>query len=124
MKRHPYYLLIVLTCLMGQAGWSQEESPSALKVKTSDGNRFRGIVLEETDSIYRLQTIDYDTLVIPKSGVKRTTAISVPLKRYPPEESPAFSRHLFGASGYGPRAGEAHLINSLLIFNHISYGFT
>jgi hypothetical protein len=118
-------ILATLFSISFLSAYSQNTGDTLVyRVETIDGNEFIGRIVFEDEEKIILNTTTFGELSIPRSSVKRLSAIK-------PEriiegvhwfENPQASRYFWAPNGYGLKAGEGYYQNIYVFYNQFSYG--
>jgi hypothetical protein len=123
-----FFLAICLAFLVAPFGVSAQETPasdSLWVVEMSDGNTYTGTITDEGGPTFRIRT-SVGELTLQRAQVRRMSrmpAVQLREGQFWPENVHA-TRHFWGPSGYGLRAGEGYYQNTWIFLNQVSYGFT
>jgi len=99
------------------------------QVNTKDGNQFIGHIVSETADTVSLKTTNLGVLKISRIDISSMEIIpenqttSDKTNPYWPRNHHS-TRHFFGPNAYTLKKGEGYYQNTLVLLNHVSYGFT
>lgn len=105
---------------------AQTQDSLLVAIETIDDNEYIGTIVEQTDEVITLQTINLGRLSLQKSAIKNIKAVkkgSIVNGQYW-FDNPHPTRYFWGPSGYGLKRGEGYYQNIWVTFNQVSYGFT
>lgn len=106
---------------------AQETTDSVLvKIETMDGNEFVGTILEENDSLIRLNAIEFGELTLRRNFIKDIRVLERPKivgdRLWLPQ--PQSARYFWAPNGYGLKRGEVYYQNVWVFYNQFSAGVT
>jgi hypothetical protein len=118
------YALPVL-CLCCSSLFAQEEKVQ-VRIETTDGNEYIGVIVEEANDRVVLQTESVGTLTIKKVDIKtREIVIAEKIKEGKYWfDNPQSTRYFWSPNGYGLKKGEGYYQNVWVLFNQVSVGVT
>jgi hypothetical protein len=97
-----------------------------VKVETRDGNEFVGTILEDNDSLVRLNATGFRELIIRKDYIKEIKVLKrtklVEGRYWLPQ--PQSARYFWAPNGYGLKRGEVYYQNVWVFYNQFSAGVT
>ncbi len=104
----------------------EEYIGSNMIIRTSDGNSYKGKILESRVDTVILETILLGTIGIPRENIKSIKGfVSTGSALYDRVLlSNSYTRYLFGTNALGLRKGEGYYQNTWVLFNQFSYGIT
>ncbi|MEL6195141.1 MAG: hypothetical protein AAFR66_23990 [Bacteroidota bacterium] len=104
----------------------EEYIGSNMIIRTSDGNTYKGKILESRVDTVIMETILLGTIGIPREKIKSIKGfVSTGSDIYDRILlSNAYTRYLFGTNALGLKKGEGYYQNTWVLFNQFSYGIT
>lgn len=115
--------LCMLVCLNTQL-FAQEEAPVVVRVITTEGNEFIGVVLEENENEVLLRTEQYGELRLSRSAIRQIMVVDEALIRDGVVwfENPQATRYFWAPNGFGLEKGEAYYQNIWVLYNQATFG--
>ncbi|MFK7935208.1 MAG: hypothetical protein AB8G22_16975 [Saprospiraceae bacterium] len=126
MKKFQFWLTVLFIGLVAGQGWSQDTIVRYAQVKTLNGDTFTGKIIEKTDEVLTITTVNVGEISIKMGDIKK-------LKEFTNEEmrdglywfeNPNATRNVYGPTGYSLKKGEGYYQNFMIFLNSVSYGFT
>src|SRR5262245_1461767 len=114
------FLLLLLLFSGVRDAFAQGKPDSLLvEIETKDGNKYTGLVIEESESRIVLVTESLGKLVFPKASVRRVRRLEKAKMRIDGywADNPQATRNFWSPTGYGLKAGEAYYQNVWVMFN-------
>lgn len=117
--------LLILTSLCSLTVKSQSEGDYCI-VRTYDGNVFQGKILSNREDSLVINEYNIGKLSLDQNFIKSVKVVTS--KKYSANElnlhSSVSSKYVLSPSAFPLKKGEAYYNNTMLLFNHFSYGIT
>jgi hypothetical protein len=119
-------LMFLIIAMAPGAVKAQEADSTLMKVETTDGNKYIGTILSETNETLTLKTDHLGKLTFKKSNIVRITPVQGGQVKNGVlwSDNPQATRYFWTPNGYGLKKGEAYYQNVWIFFNQFSVGVT
>jgi len=119
-------VLFTLFLLISLNSYAQVSDTSLVRIETSDGNEYVGIVVSENEQVLVLKTETLGEITLQKVTIRNREIIR---KEQVKEgeiwfENPQATRYFWAPNGYGLRKGEGYYQNIYVFWNQFTVGLS